>query len=153
MRSKLIGQLTLRKIVGSILSSNLSDSEIIDFSHELMSNPEFGFELAHALKHSIRVLEEEPSLNFEPIASEPPWLAIVMDRIQKSKIPKREVISLLPQRDIGHISPVTQHKMSLRDLLLRAFENSSQARINAFIRKIGVESEPDPYLTGIEKKN
>lgn len=153
MRSKLIGQSALRKIIGSILSSNLSSHEIIDFSHELMSNHEFGIELAHALRLSMQVLEEEPSMYFEPVASEPPWLPVIMDRIQKSKIPKREVIGLLPQKYIGHISPLTQQKMALRDLLLRAFENASQANINSFIRKIGMESEPDPYLTGIEKKN
>jgi hypothetical protein len=43
--------------------------------------------------------------------------------------------------------------MSLKDLLLRAFENSSPANINSFIKKIGMGTEPDPYLTGIEKKN
>lgn len=153
MRSKLIGQSALRKIVGSILSSNLSSREIIDFSHELINSPELGFELAQALRLSMRVLEDEPSMHFEATATEPPWLSVILDRIQKSKLPKREIIGLLPQRYIGHISPLTQQKMSLKDLLLRAFENASQANINSFIRKIGMESEPDPYLTGIEKKN
>lgn len=153
MRSKFIGQPVLRKVVGSILSSNLTSREIIDLSRDLMHSPELAYEIARALRLSVEVFDEEPNMRFEPVTSEPPWLTMVVDRIQKSKMPKREIIELLPKRYIDHISHATLQKMSLRDLLLRAFENTSQSNINSFIRKIGMDVEPDPYLTGIEKKN
>lgn len=153
MRSKSIEQSILRRAVGAILSSSLSSREIIDFSNELVHSPNLAYDLAQALRMSMQVLDVEPVVHFEPLGQEPPWLPLIVDRIQKSKLPKRAIIELLPQRHIGHISPMTQQKMSLKELLLRAFENASQSTINSFIRKIGVESEPDPYLTGIEKKN
>ncbi|WP_228892972.1 hypothetical protein [Pseudoduganella aquatica] len=153
MRSKFIGQSVLRRIVGSILSSNLSSREILDISRELTQSPELAFDLSRALRLSMQALDEEPDMHFESIASEAPWLPMLIDRIQRSKIPKKEIIGMLPQRHIDRISPATLQKMSLKDLLLRAFENSSPANINSFIKKIGMGTEPDPYLTGIEKKN
>lgn len=153
MKSKLIGHSVFRKIVGSVLSSGISSSELEDFSLELMSNPDLAYEFAHGLRQCLHILDETPTSHFESTPSEPPWLIEIINRIQKSKIPKKDIIRFLPQKNISHISPGTLQKMGLREILLRALENSPQSTINLFIRRLGVESEPDPYLSGIEKKN
>ncbi|MDN2704482.1 hypothetical protein O0881_21100 [Janthinobacterium sp. SUN100] len=147
---------TIRKIVGLILSSDISSIEIHMLSSELINSRDLSIELGNALKKSIQALENSSdtkpkNLKIDNNNYEISSITNLMEKIQDRKISKKVVISALPKNTFSNISQNSLLKMSLRDLLNRAFENSSENTINSFIRKIGIDSEPDPYLAGIDK--
>lgn len=147
----------IRRMAGSILASNLTAKEINLVSNELIKDRTFSTELGESIRKSMLAFDINPytetkKYKIDDLQNETNWIDSTMSKIQEKKISKKDIIEALPTNTFSNISKNSLIKMSLRDLLLRAFTNPNQSTINSFIRKLGIENEIDPYLAGIDNK-
>lgn len=143
----------IRKIVGSVLSSDMTNKDIDYFSDDLIHDREFSFELGHALRMSLYALEAktdyDPDMYYSRSRS---WLTDIVDIIQEKHISKKEVIMAIPPNLINDISFSSLIRQPLIDILERTLEKAPKKLIDEFISNLGIRIEQDPYLAGIEKK-
>jgi hypothetical protein len=146
----------IRNIVGSILMSDLSKSEIYDIADEL-SFGGLGGELGHLLRDASQIIGDFSTDPYSHDISSPPRLwEVAHDMIQRRKISKKTVLevmaSIAPKLFGKNMPPNITTTGTMRQLLEWFFQTATPVQASRLVNFLS-DSAQDPYLKGIVRRD
>jgi hypothetical protein len=136
----------IRNFVASILSSDLSRSDIYEMMDELQTG-RFSYELAEVLRDVMMILREEPArYEVSPVLEPPEPVKIAYGFIQKRKMSKRALFDTMIA--LGAKPPKNLQGGTTRQLLEWFFAGATPTQADKFLGVLGGDKQ-DQYLKGI----
>lgn len=143
----------MRRMIGAILASGFSSHDIYSLSEEMISNPTFSYEIGRLLRKHLELVGIDPPQRYSGVDNKDPgWLASAIEMVERRGLTKKELVSLIQRQMPLTISATTLQRLTVREILLRVFENASSAQSSSFLKNLGDRMEPDMYLKGIERR-
>lgn len=143
----------MRRMIGAILASGLSSQDIYSLSEEMISDSAFSYEIGRLLRRHLELAGIDPPQRASGIDSnDPGWLASAIELVGRRGLTKKELVSIIQKQVSLPIPATTLQRLTVREILLRVFENASSAKSSSFLKSLGEKMEPDMYLKGIEQR-
>jgi len=142
-----------RVLLSSLLTSDLTASELRELSEEMLSSPDFLANLSILLRDlATRLSHGDGQRKHSDANGESRQLSeLLYSEIQRRRLSKADVLALLSRVSptmLGARSTDLPLRRLLRDYLIRA----SQSEREQLVKLLSSEKSDDPYLRGILKR-
>lgn len=146
-------QEVMRRMAGALLASGFSSQDLLLLSEEMISDQNFSYELGRLLRKHLELVGIDPPQRASGVVvKDPGWLASALDIVSRRGLSKKELVSIIQNQLPINVSPATLQRLTVREMLLRAFEGASNDKTSSFLKSLSGKMEPDMYLRGIERR-
>ncbi|WP_175869822.1 hypothetical protein [Burkholderia sp. BCC0397] len=153
MKNEANRQEIMRRMIGALLASGLSSRDLYLISENITRDQDFSYDLGRLLKDHLDIIgTTSPHKTSATAPKDPSWLISALEAVNRRGLSKKELISIIQKQTPLNASAATLNRLSAKEILLRAFENSSSAKISSLLNNLSEKIEPDMYLKGIEQR-
>jgi hypothetical protein len=142
----------LLRIVSATILANLEEADLVEVLSLLSVDSEFGFDLSKLLSRLNDAMATPVAVKGwagDETKAGLPAVEILLDDIQKRRIPKKILLSFVPPKLREELDfPANPESISVREIVGRVLERANAIERFRFLARIGIEPE-DPYLRGI----
>jgi hypothetical protein len=145
-------QHVMRVLLGALMDSDLSVSELRELAKNLENSPEFLIQFIEMLRLVLHRLERGVSLDARVPVSNSGEIA-VYSAVQRRRLPKSTVLELMEKySDAAHKLNVTE-RTTMRELIRKFLEVAKPEEVRGLRRALETQTpRKDPYLEGIVRR-
>jgi hypothetical protein len=134
----------LRTMLGAVLQSNLSSSDLNYLSNELRRG-QLPDELAFMIDQMGSHFRDEPASR-----NQNSYVSAAESRIKSKRLPKDSLINIISSISNGDSFSINKN-LTVREILERFFDSTSPNKADQLIEILDASGTSDPYLRGISE--